>query len=92
MSNIFAEIEALSKDRNSMIDLVSRIDGFVNDPSTFTPEEKEAQLKRAQGDTSKVARINAIYALVTKILTDPSKLWNKDLLMSKIETRYPASN
>lgn len=96
MSTIFAEIEALSEDRDGMIRLVNQINSYVTNPQTFTLAEKEDQLSRVKGDKQKEMRINAIYELVKRVLQTPLKKfverWNQSLMLKKIDSRYPASN
>ena len=96
MSTVYAQIGALSKDRDGMIRLVNQINSFIVNPSTFTLAEKEDQLTRVKGDKEKEERINAIYDLVERILKEPSEensdTWNQSLMLNKIDSEYPASN
>ena len=96
MSTVFAEIEALSEDRDGMIRLVEKINSYITNPQTFTLAEKQDQLTRVKGNKEKEARIHAIYDLVERILKEPSKknsdTWNQSFLLNKIDSRYPASN
>ena len=88
LANVFAKIEQLSEDRSGMIDLVNKIDGFVQNPSTFTLQEKQDKL---YFNCTGIKQFNAINDLVKSILTNPSE-WKQDLMMQKIDSRYPASN
>lgn len=96
MSTVYAQIGALSEDRDGMIRLVNQINSYITNPETFTLAEKEEQLTRIKGNKRKEERINAIYDLVERILKEPSKensdTWNQSLMLNKIDSEYPASN